>query len=238
MWEKLKELTRRWRHRLYTFTQWSNTCFAINNRLLRLLFGPNQGTDSILFKQVNGEAISIQIDQYEVSNTWYRMLHLLGPFEGTISKAENYYEAISGIGKIARTFIDLQKESLSSKTLPDGNSIFNICGGWLLEAINHYQNGFDKGKEVALDVLCSLISSRPQCKFDPNYLAYFYKGIEKALNTRHTSFISVILSKSCHFFQSEVEGSKILIPAFVSSIERIIFLDVLFLLFFIIIIII
>ena len=239
MWGKLTDLIRKWKHRKDTYSQWSSTLYAINNRMLRLLYGPNQGTDSVLFKQVNGETIPLQIHTREMPNTWYRILHLLGHFEGSISNSENYLEAISGIEKVARSFIDLQKNQLTCK-LPDGNSILNICGGWLLEAINHYQSGFNKGKEVALDVLCSLIDSRPQCKFNPNYLAFFYKGIEKALNTRHVSIVSVILTKCSRFFQSDIEGSNILIPAFVSSIERILLMEVcllLLLLYFIIIII-
>ena len=111
---------------------------------------------------------------------------------------------------------------------PSGDSILHICGGWLFEAINHYQKGFDDGKVAALDTICSLFTSRPANQFQPEYLAHFYRGIEKALNTSNSNLLSVILRNSITLFQNEYRGSHVLIPAYIIAIERVLFSNVCF----------
>jgi hypothetical protein len=232
MWAQLSELAKKWKHRIQIFMQWSETTNAINARVLRLLYGPGHGTDSIIFRRSNGELIDINLDDRYIFTAWYRMLHLLGMFEGSVANADNYFEAIKGIGKLARSYIRLVPTNILKGTMqggivpPSGDTILHICGGWLFEAINHYQKGFDRGKEEALMTLCSLFASRPAHQFHPNYLAHFYRGIEKALGTQNTNLLGVILRDSTSFFQNNFQGAHVLIPAYVITMGRILFSSV------------
>lgn len=234
MWEKLSELSRKWKHRLQTFAHWSAVCGAINERVLQILYGPSHGTDTILFRRVDGEIVELYLEDSYVFTVWYRMLHLLGSFEGSVSFSENYFEAIKGISKIARSYMDLSKKKLFGSsgqviTPPKGNTILDICGGWLFEAINNFQKGFENGKKEALGTICSLVSNRPQHEFHDNYLAHYYRGIEKALNTHNTPLLDVILQNSTTFFLKQYRGSHVLIPSYVISFGRVLFTDVSFL---------
>ena len=227
MWDTLSEIAKKWKHRLETFSHWSSTCSAINERVLRILFGPSQGTEMIIFTRVDQVTIELMLEDEYVMLAWYRMLHLLGSFEGSVSSARNYFEAMQGISNIAWSYINLTREKFQLAKLeimpPTGNTVLDICGGWLLEAISNFQKGFDEGKKVALKTLCLLIGSRPPHEFNPNYLAYFYRGIEKALNTHNTALLDAIMRNSTTFFLRQYQASHVLIPAYVMGMERVLF---------------
>jgi hypothetical protein len=109
---------------------------------------------------------------------------------------------------------------------------------------------FEKGKAAALEAALSILSSRSRTKFNPLYLAYFYRfgklsfsfcvdiyvfvcliylpswatnrGLEKALSTEHPLLVStVILHSTVNLFQSEFPGSHVLIPTYIHAIGRI-----------------
>lgn len=231
MWDKLTEKTKHWKHRIQTFIHWSSVCVAVNERVLQILYGPSIGTESIEFRRVDGELVELYLDDAYVLIVWHRMLHLLGQFEGTVSSSENYFEAIKGISKITRAFVELKNKNLVNSAganipPPSGNTILDMSGGWLLEAINTFQKGFDFGKTEALETLCLVFTSRPATDFHPNYLAHFYRGVEKALNIQNTVLLGVILKHSKPFFMQQYRGSHVLIPAFVLSFGRVLFPDV------------
>ena len=231
MWNKLAELAKKWKHRIQTFSYWSATCSAINERVLQILYGPSHGTEAILFTRVDGEIVELYLDDSYVMTCWYRMLHLLGSFEGSVAFSENYFEAIKGIGAIARSYIELTNKNLYNSAgqqipPPTGNTILDMCGGWLFEAINNFQKGFENGKKEALETICSLFSSRPSSEFHGKYLALYYRGIEKALNTHNTPLLDVILRNSVTFFLKQYRGSHVLIPSFVIAFGRVLFTDV------------
>ena len=105
LWSELTELATKWKHRIHTFSQWSATSNAVNDRVLRLLYGPSQGSDSVLFRRIDNSIVEIHINDKYIFTAWYRTLHLLGTFDGSVANAENYYEAIKGISKLAKSYI-------------------------------------------------------------------------------------------------------------------------------------
>ena len=226
MWDTLSEIMKKWKHRLEVFSHWSSACLALNERVLQILYGPEQGTEMIQFTRVDGVKVELMLEDDYVMRAWYRTLHLLGRLEGSVSKGENYLEAMVGISKLALSYITLTTQKLTTKEghkikPPTGNTILDICGGWLLEAISNFQMGLDNGKKVALETLCLLFCSRPPHQFHEKYLAYFYRGLEKALNTHNTGLLVVILKSTSSFFLHQFRASTILIPAYIIGIERV-----------------
>jgi hypothetical protein len=40
-----------WRHRMALILQWNQMLFALTNRVIRLLYGPNEGTETISLQE-------------------------------------------------------------------------------------------------------------------------------------------------------------------------------------------
>ena len=45
LWDTLKELVQGWRYRRPVLEHWSNTAIALTNRLIRILYGLEEGTE-------------------------------------------------------------------------------------------------------------------------------------------------------------------------------------------------
>jgi len=109
-----------------------------------------------------------------------------------------------------------------SKLLPpNGNTILHIVGPFVFEAINNYHDGFEQGKAAALEVVLSIFDKCKRTKFDPLYLGYFYRGIERALSTDHQLILSTVITHSTSLFYAEFPGAHVLVPTFLYAIERI-----------------
>ncbi|KNC76526.1 hypothetical protein SARC_10977, partial [Sphaeroforma arctica JP610] len=87
MWANLRKMCSRWRHRISLVHQWNATCLCLTRRVLNLLYGPSEGTPSILVTGGggrDGEAtrkignVKINIPDDCVVQAWHRMLHLIG----------------------------------------------------------------------------------------------------------------------------------------------------------------
>lgn len=224
MWDNLRDLIWHWRHRMPAIKQWNAVVLGLTNRITRIMYGPTVGTRNIVIS-IDGDTTEINdsADHYVVY-AWQRMLRLLGDLE-TIPIPANYLEAIKGVGQVANQLLQIGQKDLDpeSKLLPpDGNTILHIVGAFIFEAINNYRDGFEKGKAAALEAALSILSSRSRTKFNPLYLAYFYRGLEKALSTEHPLLVStVILHSTVNLFQSEFPGSHVLIPTYIHAIGRI-----------------
>jgi len=55
MWDHLQKLMSRWTHRLTVIIYWNATTYALTQRVLRLLYGPAEGTDTV-FLSMYGRA--------------------------------------------------------------------------------------------------------------------------------------------------------------------------------------
>eukprot|EP01094_Clydonella_sp_ATCC50884_P025433 TRINITY_DN6675_c0_g1_i2.p1 TRINITY_DN6675_c0_g1~~TRINITY_DN6675_c0_g1_i2.p1 ORF type:complete len:1132 (+),score=283.51 TRINITY_DN6675_c0_g1_i2:142-3537(+) len=221
-WNQLMNLMQGWKHRLETIKHWNSMCFATTNRLLGMLYGPENGTDSVTFSTSFGSEKIVHMtlaDEYVIF-AWHRILHLVGDLEA-ITKPENYYYAQKGLGVVVGAFTRISASSLGSPDPPDGNTILNIFGGWLFRAIHQYQEGFESGKEEALSSLCSLFSARSQDEFSDFYLASFYQGVEEAFFQHSNALLSVLLRKATLLFVSEFKGNRILVPCFLYAIGNI-----------------
>jgi hypothetical protein len=79
------------------------------------------------------------------------------------------------------------------------------------------KDAYDKGIAEAIKVLIELFLTKYKTEFNPTYLACFYRGIEEVLQ-KNTYLMDVVLTSSQQFFQHELKGSRILIPAYLKAI--------------------
>eukprot|EP01114_Cavostelium_apophysatum_P000081 TRINITY_DN1007_c0_g1_i5.p1 TRINITY_DN1007_c0_g1~~TRINITY_DN1007_c0_g1_i5.p1 ORF type:complete len:802 (-),score=236.83 TRINITY_DN1007_c0_g1_i5:97-2502(-) len=223
LWLSLAQLLRGWRHRMPTIVQYNAICVAFTARVIRLLYGPNEGSDSVLVAEYDGTRTPHELEKEYVYYAWYRTLHLLGDFE-TISLPNNYLEAMRGINAIADMLLAVgaRREPTGPKP-PDGNTILHIVGPFLFEGINIYDQppSFDRGKAQAFVALSKIFAAKGgTTMFDPKYLSYFYRGIEQGLK-KNNYMMAVIINNSLNLFQTEFKGVRVLIPAFLTAMDQI-----------------
>jgi hypothetical protein len=149
------------------------------------------------------------------------LLHLLGDLE-QLAEPDIYYEAMKGVRNLVSMFLAVGKNRLGENTPrpPDGNIILHIFGEFLLDAANIYRPGFERGKAEAFESLLALFTGKSDTDFLPEYLASFYRGIEMGIQ-QDNSLMDVIIRASTALFPSELKGSRILLPAYLYSIQRV-----------------
>eukprot|EP01091_Cochliopodium_minus_P015427 TRINITY_DN5489_c0_g1_i1.p1 TRINITY_DN5489_c0_g1~~TRINITY_DN5489_c0_g1_i1.p1 ORF type:complete len:1118 (+),score=337.64 TRINITY_DN5489_c0_g1_i1:43-3396(+) len=224
LWTTFKKLFQTWRHRLQTIKQWNSTLFGLGQRLFDILYGPNYGTKSVTYS-IEGVDTTLDLEDNHVFYCFYRVLHLVGDLEQLISP-QNYHEAMKGIAKLTKSFIQLEpkiKEDKETKAIPpNGNTILHIVAPFLLEALISYKDGFEFGKAEALETACVLFVSKiPTTEFHTTYLAMFYRGLEEALKSNNNHLLSVVLINSTNLFLCHFRGIRVLIPSFIAAIEKV-----------------
>jgi hypothetical protein len=48
LWDSLKELIQGWRYRKSVLEHWCNVIIGLTNRVIRILYGPDEGTDGVI----------------------------------------------------------------------------------------------------------------------------------------------------------------------------------------------
>eukprot|EP01134_Creolimax_fragrantissima_P005961 CFRG5961T1 len=248
MWANLRKLCGQWRHRIELVHQWNATCLCLTRRVLNLLYGPSEGTPSILVTGGGGDGaqvkslgnVKINIPDDCVVQAWHRMLHIIGN-PSHIRNAQIFLLAIEGISNVVDCFLAVGNDEVragkySSEKLveelaqrghptatptpnrPSGNSLLHIFGEWLFES--SYSKHIE-GRSRALGLLCRIFSSKQlNDKFLPVYLARFYTAVTDGLNMDILALTEIVMS-STMLFLLELEGSRVLVIPFVLALEKI-----------------
>jgi len=219
LWKHFRDLWENWRHRMYTIQQWSIVCLGLTNRVIRILYGPEEGSDAIIIpiEKINAR---IFLDDNYTLYAWCRFLNIIGDLE-TLVGSQNYYEAINGVKSMVNLLLSIKKNYNNPKAPnpPRGNTILQLFGSWLFRAvIIKKKETFDKGVAVAIETLCSVFQARKD--FSINYLACFYRGIEETLQ-RNNFLIGTVIIHCQALFQHELPGCRLLLPAFVKAISTV-----------------
>ncbi|KAJ5068671.1 hypothetical protein M0811_02614 [Anaeramoeba ignava] len=230
MWERLKKVATGWRHRKETIIQWSSTIYGLLSRVVGLLYGPQEGDKVVTIKlpsTSNSSPIILDLSNEQVVFCWTRILGILAnPNE--ITNPSIFYLAMSGIrscvGLLLRIGSNFKKPG--KKTLidhPNGNSILQIFGEWLFEAVSLNRPSFAEGTECAYTILCEIFMSIQQKPFQEIYLSRFYRAIISAFENEVANGKSIcsILVYTKDIFSSELPGIYVMIPFFVSIIKKI-----------------
>ncbi|CAO3593387.1 unnamed protein product [Absidia cylindrospora] len=124
MWNMLKHCFTRWSHRPQVIHYWTLTSLSLTNRMIHILYGQNEGTDSVhLFATNNG--IKLNIPHDNVKYSWHRILYLLP--ETVQLSPPNFVMAMIGIGHIvdALNSVGLRPSPASTSTTMTINAIHN-----------------------------------------------------------------------------------------------------------------
>jgi len=112
LWKFLGTLALGWRHRMPTIMQWNAVCLGLTNRVIRILYGNNEGTEQLFVTEFDQTRTAYDLDNKYVYYAWYRTLHLLGDLE-TINLPNNYLEALRGVNAVADTLLSVGAPILS-----------------------------------------------------------------------------------------------------------------------------
>eukprot|EP01117_Protostelium_nocturnum_P004630 TRINITY_DN1681_c0_g1_i1.p1 TRINITY_DN1681_c0_g1~~TRINITY_DN1681_c0_g1_i1.p1 ORF type:complete len:1130 (-),score=354.28 TRINITY_DN1681_c0_g1_i1:51-3440(-) len=223
LWASFAKLAFNWRHRLPLIFQWSNVTAGCTGRVLRLLYGPTEGTNALTVVQYDGDVIVYDFDDELTYFLWHKTLYLLGDLNG-IKVPINHWEAMKGVHNLVEQFLQIGSRGKLTEVIPDGNTIFEIFGVFLFDSINAHTNeedsgAFDKGKAQAYVTSTKLLSTKcVTTKFDSKHLASYYNSVENII--RHDNYLmSVVVHHSTQFFNKELEGSRVLVPYYLEAIR-------------------
>ena len=115
MWDILKHCFNGWTHRIPVLHQWAASVLGLCQRVVRLLYGPGQGTD-VVNLAVGGYNIGLDLQADFALYAWHRMIYLLkSPAQ---LSPPNCLAAVNGIGRMVETFLLVGGSSGQSSTLP------------------------------------------------------------------------------------------------------------------------
>lgn len=115
MWDILKQCFNGWTHRIPVLHQWAASSLGLCQRVVRLLYGPGQGTD-VVNLAVGGYNIGLDLQADFVLYAWHRIIYLLkSPAQLT---PPNCLAAMNGIGRMVETFLLVGGSSSQASTIP------------------------------------------------------------------------------------------------------------------------
>ncbi|KAG0082686.1 hypothetical protein BGZ93_002318, partial [Podila epicladia] len=102
MWDILKKCFNGWTHRIPVLHQWAASSLGLCQRVVRLLYGPGQGTD-VVNLAVGGYNIGLDLQADFVLYAWHRVIYLLR--SPSKLSPTNCLAAVNGIGRMVETFL-------------------------------------------------------------------------------------------------------------------------------------
>ncbi|KAF9932457.1 hypothetical protein FBU30_008160 [Linnemannia zychae] len=104
MWDILKKCFQGWTHRIPVLHQWAASSLGLCQRVVRLLYGPGQGTE-VVNLAVGGYNIGLDLQADFALYAWHRVIYLLkSPTELAPSHC---LAAVNGIGRMVETFLSI-----------------------------------------------------------------------------------------------------------------------------------
>ncbi|KAI8599710.1 hypothetical protein EDD21DRAFT_416527 [Dissophora ornata] len=104
MWDILKQCFNGWTHRIPVLHQWAASSLGLCQRVIRLLYGPGQGTN-VVHLNVGGYNIGLDLQADFALYAWHRVIYLLeSPAKLTPT---NSLAAVNGIGRMVETFLSV-----------------------------------------------------------------------------------------------------------------------------------
>lgn len=217
----LKECFMRWTHRPKAIQQWSATSLSLTNRILNLMYGSDEGSDSVHLT-ANGINVKLDLPSDFVYYAWHRILYLCPhPLQ---LPSHNFTLAILGYGPIVEALLsvrDNRPSAVELAALPDGNTILHMFGAYLFDACSTAPEAdaeLQRGCAEAFSILCKIFC-RPQRPrpFLRTYIERFYAALTVGLKS--DACLPTILLNCTELFATDLEGVRMLVPDFVSAIK-------------------
>lgn len=215
LWEQLRTLCANWRSKIIAIQQWIGVVRALNQRIISLLFGPTEGSPSITLVRTEGSSVNLDLQDEYIYYCWYRMLHVFGN-PNTLEPPHIYLAAANGIKVFCSSFLRIGETSKGSVVPPDGNTVLEIFGNWLFEALQANRTGFEEGTSIVIETLATIFTTRFDTAFNSVYLTSFYSSLIEVLSGEGQVVIASLLGCQSLLFY-ELPGVRILIPYFVRA---------------------
>ncbi|KAJ3088524.1 hypothetical protein HK100_008014, partial [Physocladia obscura] len=129
-----------------------------------------------------------------------------------------------GIARVVEAFhsVGTQAKFNAEINAPDGNTILQMFGPWLFEAVTRKSPEYEDGISEAYGILCKIFCHlQPRNKFLPVHLSRFYACISNGLRTGHPQTLTSIVMNCANFFLMDLDGSRSLVFDFALAIKRI-----------------
>lgn len=221
LWDALKQRVAGWTQHMSLILTWKVTCFALTKRTAGILYGPAEGTDSVIIK-IDESVQNIQLEDEYVFYSWHRMLNIIGNPNESINHPAIFLAFMNGVEILVNQYLKIGYSKSSSRFLsPDGSTILHIFGNWLFDAVHLDRNGFDEGTALAMKILCNIITTKHSTNFLPVYIASFYSSMQSALMKEGRVLLAAITSAT-NLFNYEIPGLRCLVPSFTYAIHKVI----------------
>lgn len=185
------------------------------------MYGPTEGTAELEIRIDEAKNV-IVLENEHVLYSWYKMLCLLGNLNDLLDP-KIFALAIQGTVNLINYFLGVGKGPHSSPDIvpPDANTILNIFGHWLFEAVKLRRANFEDGVALCVESLYSIFKQKSHSKFLPIYLGSFYNCLADVLHRPDCKPLTSLFSVSANFFLEEWEGSRVITPSWIVGISEI-----------------
>ncbi|KAJ6250437.1 hypothetical protein M0813_16056 [Anaeramoeba flamelloides] len=234
MWKQLKHVFINWRHRKETIIQWSSTSYGLLNSLINLFYGECFGSQDVIVQIPTSSNIQLSPSKIQLKEdllifVWNQILHLIEN-PNDLLDPKLFLISMKGIQQLVTLFLTFQQEIKNSnsneiKYIPDspsGNTILNIFGNWLFEAVSDRHKNYDQGIECAYSTLCQIFMSPQIEPFLFKYLTRFYQALIYAFTNPRTRgiCISAIFCHTTQIFTSNLVGVHSLLPYYLHYLHQ------------------
>eukprot|EP00029_Vermamoeba_vermiformis_P002037 TRINITY_DN1236_c0_g1_i1.p1 TRINITY_DN1236_c0_g1~~TRINITY_DN1236_c0_g1_i1.p1 ORF type:complete len:1308 (-),score=371.16 TRINITY_DN1236_c0_g1_i1:111-4034(-) len=225
LWTSFGDLARTWLNSSAVL-QWCATSFGLTRAQLYRLYGPEWGTPNVSLEVALDEKTTaktmIELDTETIYYFWYRMINIIGNLHTTLREPELYRLAYNGLNKIVDAYLEACKNPPPNKTPPSGNTLIQLLGKWLFDAVLEDRPGFEEGTSLAASSLCKIFCFSLDRRFSPTYLSLFCFSLNKILQKDISDKVLIsVLVNTRQLFTQQLEGINVLIPAFLYAFSRV-----------------
>lgn len=224
LWKSLSTYYHRWCHRLAAVSQWTAISLALTQRLSRHLYG--QGTEAVVYA-VHGQPVTLEGLSHEFELfAWKQHLGLIA--KPADLPPANCLRAVLGIELLLQVFYSVgQTQDPSStpieKFFPDGNTLLSLFGKWLFDAACMASAEHVESCAHAIGILCRLFSKQQfRGSFEAGYLNQFYHALDSSLQHQSLLVTVFICINSEDLLTARLPGLRILAPAFLRALLRLV----------------
>lgn len=165
--------------------------------------------------------LEIDWDIDRLTELWFIMLDVLGNLQ-KIKIAPNHEFALTCLQETTAILLQTEKETLRFDEQPP-LPVVGIFAPVLLESTAHLANTqILKGIQLAYTILGTLFCRQTTHPFEVNTISHYYRSLLAGLRSGNDSLISTIMNSNSNIFSLDLPGVNILIPDFLTEIDRII----------------
>eukprot|EP01095_Lingulamoeba_sp_RSL-Kostka_P018275 TRINITY_DN9967_c1_g1_i3.p1 TRINITY_DN9967_c1_g1~~TRINITY_DN9967_c1_g1_i3.p1 ORF type:complete len:1160 (+),score=392.41 TRINITY_DN9967_c1_g1_i3:355-3834(+) len=220
LWGALIDRVSYWTHHMSLILTWKTFAISLTRRTAAILYGPSEGSETVSVK-LDDSTQNLQLEDEYVFYAWHKLLYILGNPNEQIKHPAIFLAFMNGIEMLVNFYLALGSKEINDVVAPpSGNTILNLVGPWLFDAIQLDRKGFDEGTALALKILCNIVMTKAHTNIQPYYIAHFYFSLQQSLLKEGRVLLAGITSCT-NLFSYSLQGVRCLLPAFVFAIHKI-----------------